>query len=63
MAALCPVIQKNNSRAKDGDYKTTLGETIKSPSSGYEVLEFLGKGTFGQVGIKRLRVSKIVKFT
>ena len=33
----------------DGDYRMSLRELIASPNSVYEVLEFLGRGTFGQV--------------
>ena len=38
------------SKTKEGDYKAVTGEVIRSSSSEYEVLDFLGKGTFGQVG-------------
>lgn len=34
---------------KEGDYRAITGEIIRSSSSEYEVLDFLGKGTFGQV--------------
>lgn len=34
----------------EGDYRFDLGELIASPNSLYEILGFLGKGTFGQVG-------------
>ncbi len=33
----------------DGDYVVTLREVIASPNSNYDVLERLGRGTFGQV--------------
>ena len=33
----------------DGDYAVTLREIITSPNATYEVLERLGRGTFGQV--------------
>lgn len=33
----------------EGDYRFDLGELIASPNSLYEILGFLGKGTFGQV--------------
>ena len=32
-----------------GDYKVSLGEVVSSPTCTYDVFEFLGKGTFGQV--------------
>ena len=40
------------SKTKEGDYKAVTGEVIRSSTSEYEVLDFLGKGTFGQVGRK-----------
>ena len=33
----------------EGDYKLVQHEVLASPTSRYEVLEFLGRGTFGQV--------------
>ena len=33
----------------EGDYKVVLHEELSSATSRYEVLEFLGRGTFGQV--------------
>ena len=33
----------------EGDYKLVQHEVLFSPTSKYEVLEFLGRGTFGQV--------------
>lgn len=33
----------------DGDYTVTLREVISSPNASYDVLERLGRGTFGQV--------------
>ena len=33
----------------EGDYPVSLGEFIPSPNCVYEVLDFLGSGTFGQV--------------
>ena len=33
----------------EGDYKLVQHEVLLSPTSRYEVLEFLGRGTFGQV--------------
>jgi len=45
--------KKTNSKKKDshseGDYKLVQHEVLASPTSRYEVLEFLGRGTFGQV--------------
>jgi len=38
----------------DGDYKVKRNEVLQSPSCAYEVLEFIGRGTFGQV-VKCLR--------
>ena len=36
--------------ASEGDYAVSLGELIASPANAvYEVLELLGRGTFGQV--------------
>ncbi|KAL5960509.1 Homeodomain-interacting protein kinase 3 [Taenia solium] len=42
---------KSNSRTggNDGDYNIVVGEVLRSPSESYEVLSFLGRGTFGQV--------------
>lgn len=40
---------KIGSTEGDGDYRMSLRELIPSPHSVYEVLEFLGRGTFGQV--------------
>jgi len=37
------------SGANEGDYRLTLREELKSPLGVYQVLEFLGRGTFGQV--------------
>ena len=35
---------------KEGDYQVSVGEVIPSPrSAAYEVLDLLGRGTFGQV--------------
>ena len=33
----------------EGDYQLVPHEVLQSPSSDYEMLEFLGRGTFGQV--------------
>lgn len=35
--------------SQDGDYKVKPNELIHSPNAIYEVLEYLGRGTFGQV--------------
>nr|CDS17899.1 homeodomain interacting protein kinase 3 [Echinococcus granulosus] len=42
---------KSNSRTSgnDGDYNIVVGEVLRSSSENYEVLSFLGRGTFGQV--------------
>ncbi|VDM31038.1 unnamed protein product [Hydatigera taeniaeformis] len=42
---------KSNSRTggNDGDYNIVVGEVLRSPTESYEVLSFLGRGTFGQV--------------
>jgi len=38
-----------SSSNSDGDYKVTTHEKLCSLTSTYDVLDFLGKGTFGQV--------------
>uniref|UniRef100_A0AAX7V321 non-specific serine/threonine protein kinase n=1 Tax=Astatotilapia calliptera TaxID=8154 RepID=A0AAX7V321_ASTCA len=40
---------KSSSSNGEGDYQLVQHEILCSVSSGYEVLEFLGRGTFGQV--------------
>lgn len=40
---------KRSSSGADGDYQLVQHEVLFSLSSQYEVLEFLGRGTFGQV--------------
>lgn len=51
----------------EGDYKVVLHEELSSATSRYEVLEFLGRGTFGQVvkcwkkGTNELYAIKILK--
>ncbi len=42
---------KASSRASggEGDYNIVVGEVLHSMAEGYEVLSFLGRGTFGQV--------------
>ena len=39
----------SNSGANEGDYQLVLHEIFYSMTNSYEVLEFLGRGTFGQV--------------
>ena len=39
----------SSSSSRDGDYRAVVGEIIRSSTAEYEVLDFLGKGTFGQV--------------
>nr|XP_002122448.2 homeodomain-interacting protein kinase 2 [Ciona intestinalis]XP_026695139.1 homeodomain-interacting protein kinase 2 [Ciona intestinalis] len=41
--------QQSSSCGSEGDYKLVHHEVLRSISSEYEVLEFLGRGTFGQV--------------
>lgn len=41
--------QQNSSSSNEGDYKLVQHEVLRSLSNEYEVLEFLGRGTFGQV--------------
>lgn len=36
-------------QASDGDYQLVQHEVLYSMTTQYEVLEFLGRGTFGQV--------------
>lgn len=40
---------KNNSSSCEGDYQLVQHEVLYSMTNAYEVLEFLGRGTFGQV--------------
>jgi serine/threonine protein kinase len=40
---------KNANTSNDGDYQLVPHELLYSTTAGYEVLDFLGKGTFGQV--------------
>ncbi|KRY00516.1 Homeodomain-interacting protein kinase 1 [Trichinella pseudospiralis] len=55
------------SAATDGEYQLVKNEVLRSPYQEYEVLEFLGKGTFGQVvkcwkkGTKDIVAVKILK--
>lgn len=39
----------NKSTTSDGDYAIVVGEVLNSGNEAYEVLAFLGRGTFGQV--------------
>ena len=48
--------QSSSVPTAEGDYPFSLGELIASPNSLYEILGFLGKGTFGQVGRLRIRI-------
>lgn len=41
--------QQSSSNGTEGDYKLVHHETLRSIANEYEVLEFLGRGTFGQV--------------
>ncbi|XP_067863403.1 homeodomain-interacting protein kinase 1-like isoform X4 [Heptranchias perlo] len=43
------VTSKNGSSTNEGDYQLVQHEILCSVTSSYEVLEFLGRGTFGQV--------------
>jgi len=45
-----PTTSKHTSSSNsEGDYQLMQHEVLYSPTSAYEVLEFLGRGTFGQV--------------
>ncbi|ROJ25273.1 Homeodomain-interacting protein kinase 3 [Anabarilius grahami] len=44
-----PAKQSGNSRNGDGDYQLVQHELLCSLKNTYEVLDFLGRGTFGQV--------------
>jgi hypothetical protein len=52
-AAAGPAPQGSSSA--DGDYQLVQHEVLYSMTTQYEVLEFLGRGTFGQVSIMALR--------
>ncbi|XP_042198124.1 homeodomain-interacting protein kinase 1 isoform X2 [Callorhinchus milii] len=43
------VTSKNGSSSNEGDYQLVQHEILCSMTNSYEVLEFLGRGTFGQV--------------
>lgn len=47
-------LKEPSSTAQDGDYKVKPSEILQSSNATYEVLEFIGRGTFGQV-VKCLR--------
>lgn len=57
----------DTSSTNEGDYKVVLHEELCSATSRYELLEFLGRGTFGQVvkcwkkGTNELVAIKILK--
>jgi homeodomain interacting protein kinase len=40
---------QNSNNSVDGDYQLVQHEVLYSMTNQYEVLEFLGRGTFGQV--------------
>lgn len=44
-----PATSKTSSSNSEGDYQLVQHEVLQSGSNHYEVLEFLGRGTFGQV--------------
>ncbi|XP_076335335.1 uncharacterized protein LOC143238727 isoform X4 [Tachypleus tridentatus] len=44
-----PATSKNSSSNTEGDYQLVQHEVLYSATNQYEVLEFLGRGTFGQV--------------
>ncbi|RWS12106.1 homeodomain-interacting protein kinase 2-like protein [Dinothrombium tinctorium] len=46
---MAPASAKTNSSNSEGDYQLVQHEVLYSGSNQYEVLEFLGRGTFGQV--------------
>lgn len=45
---MAPTTTKTSPNA-EGDYQLVQHEVLSSPQNSYEVLEFLGRGTFGQV--------------
>lgn len=47
-----------SSSGGEGEYPVSLGELIASPNSVYEVLDLLGRGTFGQV-LKCVKTDKM----
>ncbi|KAG9510384.1 Homeodomain-interacting protein kinase 2, partial [Fragariocoptes setiger] len=46
---MAPAASKNTTSNSDGDYQLVQHEVLYSGTNQYEVLEFLGRGTFGQV--------------
>lgn len=48
-AGAAPAPQTQQSSGADGDYQLVQHEVLYSMTTQYEVLEFLGRGTFGQV--------------
>jgi homeodomain interacting protein kinase len=48
-AITAPTTSKTSSSNSEGDYQLVQHEVLQSGSNHYEVLEFLGRGTFGQV--------------
>lgn len=44
-----PTTSKASSSNTEGDYQLVQHEVLQSSNNHYEVLEFLGRGTFGQV--------------
>ncbi|XP_054154448.1 homeodomain-interacting protein kinase 2-like isoform X2 [Oppia nitens] len=48
-AITAPATSKASSSNSEGDYQLVQHEVLQSATNHYEVLEFLGRGTFGQV--------------
>lgn len=46
---MAPATSKASSSNSEGDYQLVQHEVLQSSNHNYEVLEFLGRGTFGQV--------------
>lgn len=46
---MAPATSKTSSSNSEGDYQLVQHEVLQSNNYNYEVLEFLGRGTFGQV--------------
>jgi len=46
---MAPATSKTSSSNSEGDYQLVQHEVLCSAANSYEVLEFLGRGTFGQV--------------
>ena len=49
------------SSSADGDYQLVQHEVLYSMTTQYEVLEFLGRGTFGQVSIYNFMIIRCIK--